>query len=85
MKQPTAQNTHPNEPLFPISLYIYDDDGHYGDPLIIRSEAQLNGPGIKMVLQVEMEQGHEIRMTDPDDRLVFHAQEGKVIFPRSGQ
>lgn len=67
-------------PLYPMSVYIYDADGNYGFPVRIMSEAQLTGPGTKLMLQVAMRQKVEIRITDPGDMLLFHANKGKILF-----
>ena len=41
----------------------------------------LNGPGTRMLILDALNRGVEIRMTDPGDSLVFHADKGKVLFP----
>jgi hypothetical protein len=69
------------QPLYPIRLYIYQPDGMHDGGIEIISEAQLNGPGTRMILEDAMARGVEIRMTDPADFLVFHADKGKVLFP----
>jgi hypothetical protein len=68
------------DPLFPIKIYIYEADGMYGEPIQINSEAQLNGPGTKLILRVAMQQKREIVMTDPGDLTLFHAKDGKILF-----
>lgn len=67
--------------LYPIRLYIYDASGHYGAPVEIDDEAHLNSMGIKTVIRMAMDLRREIRMTDPMDRLVFHAVDGSILFP----
>ena len=69
-----------DEPLYPISIYIYNLDGSYGEPIQINSDAQLNSLGTKIILRVAMGQRQEIRMTDPGDRMLFHAKDGKILF-----
>lgn len=69
------------EPLFPLLLFIYDTNGRYGEPIQIVSTEQLYGVGVRLVLRTAMSQGVEIRMVDPQDYLVFHANHGNVIFP----
>lgn len=68
-------------PLFPIKLYIFNSNGTYGQPIEITSEAQLNGVGTQFIVRFAVEEGREVIMTDPHDITVFHAKEGKVIFP----
>lgn len=71
----------PDAPLFPLRLYVYTEDGFHDEGIEIVSEAQLQGPGVRLILQVAMERGVEIRMTDPNDFLVFHADKGQILFP----
>lgn len=68
-------------PLFPARLYIYDQNGMHDEGLEILSEAQLNGPGVKLLIQMAMRDKVEIRLTDPDDFLLLHAKDGKILFP----
>jgi hypothetical protein len=67
--------------LYPIRLYIYSSDGTYGEPIMIMSEDHLMGVGTQFVVRHAVETGHEVMMTDPNDFCLFHAKEGKVIFP----
>jgi hypothetical protein len=68
-------------PLYPMRLYVYQPDGMHDEGIEITSQSQLNGPGTRMILEAAMARGVEIRMTDPGDFLVFHADKGKVLFP----
>ena len=70
--------------LFPLSIYIYELDGLHGNPIRINSESQLKGPGVKLMLDVAMQQKKEIVITDPGDLTVFHAKNGKVLFDGEG-
>ena len=74
---PTIAN---DDPLYPMFLYIYEKDGMHGDPVQINSEAQLHDPGTVMILKIAMQEKREIRITDPNDFLLFHAQDGKILF-----
>jgi hypothetical protein len=80
-KPKQVQDSHPGTPLFPISMYIYDHNGKHGEPIIINSEEQLHGVGVRMVLQLEGKTGKEIIMTDAGELTVFHMKDGKIIFP----
>lgn len=68
-------------PIFPINLYIYGEDGMHGEPILIVSEAQLNGPGTVMIIRDAVARGVEVMMTDPMDFCLFHAKDGKILFP----
>ena len=74
-------NRMDEDPLYPISLYIYNLDGTYGEPVQINSDAQLNSPGTKMIVRIAMDEKRKIIMTDPGDMCVFHAEDGKVLYP----
>ena len=74
-----------SDPVFPVRLYIYNREGFYGEPIMIFSEAQLNGPGTVMIIRHAVESGVEVVMTDPLDFCVFHAKGGEVLFPERGK
>ncbi len=67
-------------PLYPMRLYVYNEEGRYGPPVIITSEAQLHSLGTKMLLRDAMARKVEIRITDPGDLLLFHAEGGVIKF-----
>ena len=69
------------DPLYPLTLYIYNEQGFHDEGITLVSNAQLNGPGTRMLILDALNRGVEIRMTDPGDSLVFHADKGKVLFP----
>lgn len=71
--------TDNEEPLYPIRLYLYDANGRYGEPIQIDSQEQLYGVGTRTLIKMHMQ--NEVRMTDPMDRLVFHAKDNEVLFP----
>jgi hypothetical protein len=69
-----------DSPLYPMSLYIYDEAGFYSEPVHIASEAQLYGPGVRAMILAAMARHVEIRITDPGDLMLFHAKDGKILF-----
>lgn len=77
---PTTMKTESSAPLYPMRLYLYDASGRYGEPVVINSEAHLHSAGTKALVQVAMREGREVRITDPGDLLLFHAQGGKVLW-----
>lgn len=70
----------PDDPLFPLSLYLYNADGYHDGPVPIDSEEALYGP-ISIIIRGHIASGLEATLTDPSDRCVFHAKDGKVLFP----
>ncbi len=66
-----------DRPFYPLRLFIYDKAGMHDDGIPIVSESQLNGVGVRLLVQSAIDDGVEIRMTDPDDFLVFHANGGQ--------
>lgn len=71
----------PEPALYPIQLYIYNRDGMHDEPIEIVSYEQLLGPGTQLVVRHAVYTGLEVVMTDPQDRCLFHAKHGKVLFP----
>jgi hypothetical protein len=65
-------------PLYPMRVYVYDEDGRYGDPLTVESETELYA--LKATLRDAMKRKMEIRITDPLDFLLFHAKGGEILF-----
>ena len=39
-----------NDPLYPLTLYIYDEQGFHDEGVTLVSDAQLNGPGTRMLI-----------------------------------
>lgn len=71
---------HPDDaPLYPARLYEFDENGRYGRPLVVHNDTELEYH-LKRIKPF-VEAGREIRITDPGDRLVFHAKDGAVVFP----
>lgn len=68
-------------PIYPMKVYLFDENGKYTEPIILDNESQLNGVGTRTILQSHIKQGLEVRITDPFDNCLFHADKGKIIFP----
>jgi hypothetical protein len=70
----------PDADLYPAHLYIYDESGRYGRPETLVDPQALSvamfGP-----VRDAMAQRREVRITDPGDMLVFHAVDGKIVWP----
>ena len=71
-------------PLFPIKLCIYQDDGRYS-PIDIVSNDQLHGVGMRSIVQLAMAERRKIVMEDPSGFCVFHAEDGRILFPTEDQ
>jgi len=66
---------------FPMFLYLYGADGMHDRPIEIESEEVLNGAGVRFMVRSHIDDGLEVRITDPGDHLVFHAEHGEVVWP----
>ncbi len=66
---------------FPLNLYIYDENGRYTEPIYINNESVLKSSVIKNLLRTAIYKKREVRITDTGDLLVFHAQNGEILFP----
>ena len=76
------EDKYPGEVLFPIRLYIYNEEGKHDDPTWLRNETELYMS--HLLIWQAIRSGREIVMTDPGDRTVLHAKGGKVLFPPQG-
>jgi hypothetical protein len=69
-----------NEPDFPFLLYVYDADGRYSKPDRIETtdalEAAMCGP-----VKLAIAEKREVVITDVGDDCLFHAKDGRIIFP----
>lgn len=66
---------------WPLYVYLYDETDHYTDPFEVGNEFALQLILKTAVLQAVREK-RQVRITDPDDFCVFHAEKGKVLFPK---
>ena len=73
---------HPDDgsPNFPMKVFVYRKDGTYGAPVVVESDEELKSPRIKGLIRDAFKSGVEVRITDPDDYLLFHANNGRIIF-----
>jgi hypothetical protein len=67
---------------FPLNLYLYDENGRYGEPIIIPSKETLHGPGTTLLVKSHIAKKLEVRITDSEDATVFHSQNGELLFPK---
>lgn len=71
-------------------LYNYDSDGHLVDRINFKDQYQMDDVGVwtakaaQVYVDAYIKMGNEIRVTDCGDMLIFHAKDGKVIYPESG-
>lgn len=72
-----------NNPTFPAKLYLFDETGKYHKDKVvtITDEKHLNSPAVQTMIVAHIKSGLEVRMTDPNDFCLFHADKGKIIFP----
>ncbi len=65
---------------YPLYLYEYDAAGKHGAPIDIPTELGLQilmGTAVKAAIQAK----REVRITDEEDNIVFHAKDGSVLWP----
>ena len=73
---------HPVAPT-PSRSRVYNGNGRYHGPELIQDEEALERFQRREVIPALAEK-REIRITDILDFLVFHAKDGRVLFPRPG-
>ncbi len=67
------------DPYYPMGLYIFRSDGFHAGPMWLKDEAALDNA--KPTIDNAMRERREIRITDPGDNMLFHAQNGRVLWP----
>lgn len=70
----------PSVPNFPLFLYLYDEQGRYGNPTEIGNDAALE-TAMQIMVRDHISRGLEVRITNLADELMFHSQCGKVLWP----
>lgn len=65
---------------FPCFLYIYDANGFHNGKVVIETEAELL-EAFKGPIKKAMNEKRQVRIADLLDSLMFHAEDGKIIFP----
>jgi hypothetical protein len=68
---------------FPLYGYVYNGSGCYHGPELIQDQEALERFRRREVMPALAEK-REIRITDILDCLVFHAKNGRILFPRPG-
>lgn len=71
----------PSVPSFPLFLYLYDSQGRYGSPTEIADAGTLEA-AMRIMVRDHIGRSLEVRITNLADELVFHSQDGKVLWPR---
>ena len=64
---------------YPMFVYIYNAQGRYGEPVRVNNVQQLEDQFISNIKSA-VQAGLEVRITDLDDCLVFHAENGLILF-----
>ena len=65
---------------FPLRLYEYNAEGRYGYPLRIENSAALE-VAMTTIVKAALAERREVRITDTGDDLVFHVQNGSIVWP----
>lgn len=70
----------------PFALYIYNTNGYHSGPQYFakkikypREEITITQAHEKALTAISLRR--EVRITDPGDMLVFHSENGKIIYP----
>lgn len=71
-------------PFYPMNLYLFDASGKYDpkDVVTIQDDAHLYSQRVQTAITGHIKAGLEVRVTDPFDNCLLHAQGGEVIFPK---
>lgn len=74
--------SQPTETPFPAKLYLFNSAGKY-DPRQVLTINDEKGLAASMPLvRAHIADGKEVRITDPMDYCIFHAMNGKIVFPK---
>lgn len=71
----------PSAPTFPLFLYLYDPQGRYGSPTEITDAGSLEA-AMRIMVRDHIGRRLEVRITNLADELVFHSQDGKILWPQ---
>ncbi len=74
----------------PFKLYIYEPNSEYhrGGVYFMKNpqypeEGEISTGDALALVEIAMDDKREIRITDSGDMLVFHAKNGKVLYPNN--
>jgi len=70
----------PSVPSFLLFLYLYDEQGRYGDPTEVKNAVALE-TATQIMVRDHIGRGLQVRITNLADELIFHSQCGKVLWP----
>ncbi len=70
----------PEEAYYPMAGYIYRADGYHHGPKYLENEQELE-EFMKDDVKNAMVLHREVRITDPGDRMLFHAENGVIKWP----
>lgn len=76
----TATGQAPEHADAPYFGYIYRPDGYYHGPDTIADDAALQRY-LRATAAPAVRAGREVRITDCLDCLIFHATDGKILWP----
>jgi len=65
---------------FPLYLYEYDAAGCYSEPVPISGRPALE-VAMSTIVRRAIDEKREVRITDVGDDMVFHAVNGKIVWP----
>jgi len=69
----------PDKNLYPLYLYIYDENGFHSIGVRLDDKQKLEY-AFKTSIKFAIANKREVRITDSDDLLCFHAKDGKILY-----
>lgn len=70
-------HTPDSRKLYPLFVYLYDSHGYYTEPIRVAGRPSLEVL-FKTMIADSIKENREVRITDVDDFLVFHAFKGHI-------
>lgn len=74
--------SQPTDNPFPAKLYLFDSAGKYDPRQVLTINDEKGLKASMPLVRAHIADGKEVRITDPMDFCIFHAQNGKIVFPR---
>lgn len=70
---------NPDKNLYPLYLFIYDENGFHSTGVLLEDKQKLEY-AFKTSIKFAIANKREVRITDTGDLLCFHAKDGKILY-----
>ena len=70
---------NPDKNLYPLYLFIYDENGFHSTGVRLEDKYKLEY-AFKTSIKFAIANKREVRITDSGDLLCFHAKDGKILY-----